>query len=212
MVFCHSFRCYLLTVSRRCIHVADAYSSLARYAEALGLSDIAFNYISQARASLQQITPQNDDGIINITEKELQEVDQTIRGRKCKAHAAWYLEQGERTEDVQRNLEEMSLDEVDEVLYSPSTECEIILAVMLTFHTLSTKVALIKRLDTYPSSMTAKRTPHLIDFPPVFQPIPMKPMLFDLALNHVEYPESLSARSGKGQASGGWFGSWFGRK
>lgn len=81
----------------------------------MGLSDLAFNYISQARASLQQINPQNDDGLIVITEKELQEADQTIRGRKCKAHAAWYLEQGEQTEDVQNKLHEMSLDEVDEV-------------------------------------------------------------------------------------------------
>ncbi|KAH8556197.1 hypothetical protein BGW37DRAFT_471473 [Umbelopsis sp. PMI_123] len=173
--------------SWRCIHVADAYSDLGRYAETLGLSDLAFNYISQARASLQQIAPQNDDGLINITEKELQEVEQTIRGRKCKAHAAWYLEQGDQTQDASRNLEEMDLDEVDEV-------------------------ALIKRLDSYPASMTAKRLPHLIDFPPTFQPIPMKPMLFDLALNHVEYPESLSTRTGKAQATGGWFGGWFGRK
>lgn len=99
----------------RCIHVADAYTSLGRYAETLGLFDLAFNYISQARASLQQITPQNDDGLINITEKELQETEQTIRGRKCKAHAAWYLEQGEQTEDASRKLEDMDLDEVDEV-------------------------------------------------------------------------------------------------
>ncbi|KAJ2963429.1 hypothetical protein NQZ79_g1551 [Umbelopsis isabellina] len=171
----------------RCIYVADAYSSLARYAEALGLCDLAFNYISQARASLQQINPQNDDGLIVIDEKELQTADQTIRGRKCKSHAAWYMEQGEKTDDVQNKMDEMSLDEIDEV-------------------------ALIKRLDTYPSSMTAKRVPHLIDFPPQFEPIPMKPMLFDLALNHVEYPSSLSARAGKDQAAGGWFGGWFGRK
>jgi len=53
--------------------------------------------------------------------------------------------------------------------------------------------AICDRLDVYheykDSEVTASKTPTFSkSFPPAFQPIPCKPIYFDLALNHVEFP------------------------
>jgi signal recognition particle subunit SRP68 len=78
-------------------------------------------------------------------------------------------------------------------------------------------IPLIDRLDDYfedPNLVSGK--PNLYPFPPNFEPIPCKPLFFDLAREHVEFPsldEKISvpgtAASPQG-ASGGWLGGWLG--
>lgn len=48
---------------------------------------------------------------------------------------------------------------------------------------------LVNRLEDYTddSSLTSKR-PNLVSFPPDFEPIPCRPLFFDLALNHIDFP------------------------
>lgn len=48
---------------------------------------------------------------------------------------------------------------------------------------------LIERLEDYAedSSLTSKK-PNLVSFPPDFEPIPCRPLFFDLALNHIDLP------------------------
>ncbi|KAL1438449.1 hypothetical protein MTO96_048062 [Rhipicephalus appendiculatus] len=48
---------------------------------------------------------------------------------------------------------------------------------------------LVDRLDTYleDKSLTTSK-PNIAAFPPPFEPIPCKPLFFDLALNHIEFP------------------------
>uniref|UniRef100_UPI00358E9AD2 signal recognition particle subunit SRP68-like isoform X1 n=1 Tax=Myxine glutinosa TaxID=7769 RepID=UPI00358E9AD2 len=49
--------------------------------------------------------------------------------------------------------------------------------------------ALVDRLDTYfEDARLVSKQPNLLPFPPEFQPIPCKPLFFDLALNHVAFP------------------------
>lgn len=48
---------------------------------------------------------------------------------------------------------------------------------------------LVERFETFcldPSLVTKQAS--LVHFPPGFQPIPCKPLFFDLALNHVAFP------------------------
>ncbi|XP_006821155.1 signal recognition particle subunit SRP68-like [Saccoglossus kowalevskii] len=62
---------------------------------------------------------------------------------------------------------------------------------------------LIDRLEEYrddPSLLTRK--PNLVTFPPNFQPIPCKPLFFDIAFNHVEFP-SLEDKVEQKKAAGG---------
>ncbi|KAG0017935.1 signal recognition particle subunit srp68 [Podila clonocystis] len=179
----------------RCFFTATAYSKLSRHVEAIALFDRAQAYATQIRSSVGRSTPEADS--IDVTEQELADLESKIRGRKCQVHAAWYLEAG-HGENIEDKLSSMSLDEKS--LDEP---------------------ALIKRLDTYPTSITSKANPtvpHLVDFPPALQPIPAKPLFFDIAFNHMDYNhDAIAERSGRPKAqnegsSGGWFGSIWGRK
>uniref|UniRef100_H3DJG0 Signal recognition particle subunit SRP68 n=1 Tax=Tetraodon nigroviridis TaxID=99883 RepID=H3DJG0_TETNG len=64
---------------------------------------------------------------------------------------------------------------------------------------------LCSRLDTFrlDPSLVGKK-PSLVPFPPDFQPIPCKPLFFDLALNHVAFPplDDKVEQKGKGGLTG----------
>ena len=74
-------------------------------------------------------------------------------------------------------------------------------------------VPLVERLDQYyedPEMLKGK--PNLVKFPPEFSPIACKPLFYDIALYHVEYP-SLDEKLEAGSAAGGgglsgWLGGW----
>jgi len=75
-------------------------------------------------------------------------------------------------------------------------------------------VPLVDRLDEYYEDVDMlKGKPNLVNFPPDFSPIPCKPLFFDIALNHVEFPsldhklESGGAAGGAGGLSG-WLWGW----
>nr|XP_046167738.1 signal recognition particle subunit SRP68-like [Oncorhynchus gorbuscha] len=64
---------------------------------------------------------------------------------------------------------------------------------------------LCERLDTFHLDPTlVGKQPNLVQFPPDFQPIPCKPLFFDLALNHVAFPplEDKVEQKGKGGLTG----------
>ncbi|RXN15805.1 signal recognition particle subunit SRP68 [Labeo rohita] len=68
------------------------------------------------------------------------------------------------------------------------------------------------RLDNFridPSLLS--KQPNLVQFPPDFQPIPCKPLFFDLALNHVAFPplDDKVEQKGKGGITG-YFRGFFG--
>eukprot|EP00794_Sanderia_malayensis_P008838 gene8838-9784_t len=59
------------------------------------------------------------------------------------------------------------------------------------------------RLDVYQEvAGAALKKPNLVNFPPSFEPIPCKPLFFDLALNHLELPD-LEGRVEQKKAAGG---------
>lgn len=79
-------------------------------------------------------------------------------------------------------------------------------------------VPLVERLDQYyEDTDMLKGKPNLVNFPPEFSPIPCKPLFFDIALNHVEFPsldDKLETESSKAGAGGlsGWIWGWGGKK
>lgn len=64
---------------------------------------------------------------------------------------------------------------------------------------------LCDRLDTFrlDAALVGKQ-PNLVQFPPDFEPIPCKPLFFDLALNHVSFPplDDKVEQKGKGGLTG----------
>lgn len=105
----------------RCFFTATAYSKLSRHVEAIALFDRAQSYATQIRSGLGRSSASShgaDADSFSVTEKELQEIESKIRGRKCQVHAAWYLENGQGSGDgIEDKLSSMSLDEksLDEV-------------------------------------------------------------------------------------------------
>uniref|UniRef100_A0A8C1ZKT0 Signal recognition particle subunit SRP68 n=2 Tax=Cyprinus carpio TaxID=7962 RepID=A0A8C1ZKT0_CYPCA len=73
-------------------------------------------------------------------------------------------------------------------------------------------VPLSDRLDNFRLDPTLlSKQPNLVQFPPDFQPIPCKPLFFDLALNHVAFPplDDKVEQKGKGGITG-YFRGFFG--
>lgn len=72
---------------------------------------------------------------------------------------------------------------------------------------------LIDRLNDYiEDASVATKKPNLIQAPPDFEPIPVKPVFFDLALNHVHFPSLDDKMEQQRQKTGflGWL--WGSRK
>lgn len=76
---------------------------------------------------------------------------------------------------------------------------------------------MIDKLDYYVEDKTVTtKKPNLINFPPDFEPIPCRPLFFDLALNHIDFPsleDKLEQKKAAGGITGmvkGWF--WGGGK
>lgn len=75
-------------------------------------------------------------------------------------------------------------------------------------------VPLVERLDQYyEDPEVAKGSPNLVNFPPQFSSIPCKPLFYDVALYHVEFPslEHKLDKADQANASGGltgWLGGW----
>uniref|UniRef100_A0A672L669 Signal recognition particle subunit SRP68 n=1 Tax=Sinocyclocheilus grahami TaxID=75366 RepID=A0A672L669_SINGR len=73
-------------------------------------------------------------------------------------------------------------------------------------------IPLSDRLDNFRLDPTLlSKQPNLVQFPPDFQPIPCKPLFFDLALNHVAFPplDDKVEQKGKGGITG-YFRGFFG--
>ena len=73
---------------------------------------------------------------------------------------------------------------------------------------------LIDRLDEYfedPSIASSKGAINLVQFPPDFVPVPCKPLFFDVAMSHVQFPNLDDKIEKKKEGGGitnfvkGWF-------
>jgi signal recognition particle subunit SRP68 len=63
----------------------------------------------------------------------------------------------------------------------------------------------VLNLDTFDLDPRRVKEGNLIDFPPDFEAIPCKPVLFDLALSAVEFPDLTERKKAKAK---GFFGFW----
>lgn len=121
---------------------------------------------------------------------DLKQLIQTIEGCKFSAHANSVLEEDTTEESV---------------LYGKATK---------------TSKPLFERLSTYKEDASLNsRNPNVFKLTPEMQPIPAKPLFFDLALNFVEFPsleDKVEQKGGAKQAAGmsgfvkglfGWGGS-----
>jgi len=57
---------------------------------------------------------------------------------------------------------------------------------------------ILKNLDEYDTEGRALKEERLVDFPPDFEPVPCKPILFDLAMTTLEFPDLSKRKKAKG--------------
>jgi len=185
----------------RCLSCANLYVVDSKVPESLALLLRANSYVSNSKLEIDTIlrkisgkkalsTEVSDEDIKELEEfkEKCEEVSEKIRKLRIEQKAKYCLTSAE--EEVASSTEEIAKkDEERKVLYN--------------------------NLDDYSADNIDKNDPRLIDFPPSFEPIPCKPLFFDIALNKMEYSmDRLHLRaSGKTQEKKGWglFGMW-GRK
>ena len=130
--------------------------------------------------------------LIGALQQEVGQLLEAVEGRQFMAHANSILE----SEQLNARGQDVAQDEKEAAK-------EI------------AKKPLIDRLDTYyedPNLTSGK--PNLANFPPNFKPIPCKPLFFDLAREHISFPDLSEKIKKPGQedkqGSQGWFGGGWG--
>jgi len=132
------------------------------------------------RSSQYSARARRDPLLGQTLKNDLVELERAIEGRQFMAHANSILE----TETVTDQVATMGI---------------------------AKKKPLIDRLDQYyedPDLVKGKSG--LISFPPEFEPIPCKPLFYDLAQNHIAMPslEEKIAVPGVAARGSGWFSGW----
>jgi len=130
-----------------------------------------------------------DSKLADSMRKEVEQLDSDIESRQFMAHANSILEQETIKSKEGAAADDIAAEDLDQL-------------------------PLVQRLDRYfeDKNLTNKK-PNLAEFPPPFQPIPCKPFYFNLAREHLEFPD-LESKINQGQKQGqqkqGWLGGWLG--
>jgi len=169
----------------RCFYIALAFLEAQKWPEAMALFQRAKDYVNKAK---------RDQKLDACLRGEVDRLDSDIESRQFMAHANSILELEKAKNSSDNKSDKAVTDDVT--------------------------VPLARRLDVYYEdksllSLKAGGKPNLADFPPPFQPIPCKPLYFDVAREHIDFPD-LSAKLGQGREDGGagqkqgWLGGWLG--
>lgn len=150
----------------RSFYIAISFVQQKRFKESAALVNKSELYMEQARTTAKTTGQSKSSGTdqsallneFNFIQSKLDEVKYQIQ-----TSATSVL-----TENIPNNEENLSIEEQKELEKQP----------------------LIDRLDTYfeDLSITNKNRVNLVSLPPPFKPVPCKPVLFDLALNHLTFP------------------------
>lgn len=166
----------------RCYCVAQSFGQQKKWREALALYDRALEYAQKAKQAMKKVKIVDDNG--HVSESALEELCNVVNAAKYCAHANSVLE-------ASPSAMESNATQADTGGGKP----------------------ILDTLDLYrriiPSDLTpaklASATPpvSLVRLPPDFQAMPCKPMFFDLALNHVQFPslEEKLVEEGGGRAA-----------
>lgn len=110
---------------------------------------------------------------------------------QCGQHAEMALNSGALEDDlIRRQLEELRLSAESGKfnLYGENAEENQDTEDTPRIDVGSRKRALLDRLDECVDRSQIERVPKLTQLPPAYEPVPCKPLFFDLALNHIVFP------------------------
>jgi len=170
----------------RCYWLAQSFVAVPKWDQALALFERALQHHAKAKSDFAALPnpPAHNIEILAKLEKE-------ITTHRSRARAKAFLEKLTQTKtnnDLNNNNSNNNNDNINNTSKSDNTDKK--------------SSSLIAGLDTYDASFLAEK--HLIDFPPKLEPIPVKPLLFDLAIRDLTFP-NLEARKNPRKS---FFGFW----
>eukprot|EP00911_Craspedida_sp_UC1_P001114 UC1_evm1s837 len=187
----------------RCFYLAEAQRAVGKTREALLLFARTTDHAAAAQAHYAECAA-DDQGSSDIAAAKtaLIRLGQSVRSRRCAVHAEFLLSGAGGGGGEEEGGEDAFADASDAPLSSANT--------------------LYEGLGTFDCSPTVVTGSKLAPFPPEMRPMPCKPLFFDLANNHIAFPD-LSERTndeesagvtdtvsglvkGVGSMLGGWFG------
>eukprot|EP00049_Salpingoeca_infusionum_P005625 m.94359 g.94359 ORF g.94359 m.94359 type:complete len:579 (-) comp13023_c0_seq1:23488-25224(-) len=170
----------------RCYNVGHVYQKSNKYREALAMYELAVETALTAIPAVDACSnPDFEDFKANLNE-----VLQSVRTQKCAMKASAYIKslsaKTASTGDAQ-------VDDLADQIASTTIAQE---------HA----VPLVQDLDSMDSSSQVLRR-DIVTFPPNFQPLHTKPLFFDVAANHLAFPD-VSSRTQPQKASGSMFSAF----
>uniref|UniRef100_A0A6A7G753 Signal recognition particle subunit SRP68 n=1 Tax=Hirondellea gigas TaxID=1518452 RepID=A0A6A7G753_9CRUS len=164
--------------SFRCFYVAESYAAALKWAEAYALYQRCVEHCLAAIQLFRSLE-------INSTEiVSLEKLSSNASARRVFVHAHGLLALEDQENSITSNVSKLAIDDRKDShlkLFDP-------------------KPTLLQRLNTFDSGSPQEHY-NLIHFPPRFEAIPCKPILFDLAFNYVEFRD-LSHRAKPVKKSG----------
>jgi signal recognition particle subunit SRP68 len=172
----------------RCYHVAGWYYDAAKWPEAMGLYARCEALLEEAHAAREVATHGSAVATDPLDDPEaLRALEALVDGAKARTRAQAILAQLQGPAEVagaSSQLGDLSVQ---------------------TDASSSASLSLAERLVRCPKSVECADPEHLVDFPPKFESVPCKPLLFDIARNFISMPD-LAERAE--QKKGASWSSW----
>jgi len=182
----------------RCLSCANLYIENSKIPESIALLSRANSYVSNSKLEIDTILRKisgNKALSTEISKEDIQELE----------------EFKEKCEEVSEKIRKLRIEQKARYCLSNAEEDIASSNEVLTKKEEGRQV-LATHMSDYAIDEFDKSDPRLIDFPPTFEPIPCKPLFFDIALNKMDYSmDRLHLRaSGKTQEKKGWglFSMW----
>ncbi|KAF0294445.1 Signal recognition particle subunit SRP68 [Amphibalanus amphitrite] len=171
----------------RCFYVAETYAGHEKWPEALALYSRVENYCQNSLQS--ELEPD----LKSRVERLLTEVE----GRKYAVHARSIL----ATEDLVEKTQQLNVSDLKAQLSASALGAAVSCSSSSSSFDVVEQIRrpplvnkpLSDRLDEYVDAPEA--ADRICQMPPAMQPVPCKPLFFDLALNHLQFPD-VSAEMG----------------
>lgn len=181
----------LLYKGMRCYYVALSYNKAEKWTEAVGLFAHTGEYVPQIRSVVERLQESHGEAgmaalggaVVGDILAHTAWLEEKARVGIAVPRAMALLSAAEATEDLQSGVETMALGDGNSKA--------------------KTGKWLMDNLGSYQGA--GDEPPEIIAFPPEMQPVPVKPVLFDLAFDSFNFPD-LSERKSKKGFFGGFFG------
>lgn len=172
----------------RCFFLAENYARARKYTEAFALHVRCQAMMPEASKAVKANVEGGGADLLRL----LAELGEQSASQQNNVHAKGLAAVDSEASSVQRQLEGVQIGDKQVDNESGAQ---------------GSGRVLMERLDSYDAGR-AKSGHDLLHFPPQLQPVACKPILFDLALNELEYPD-ISARVKAAPAKGGGLFGWF---